>query len=363
MNASRHYQAVVELPRTPLDIIGDVHGEADALNALLAHLGYGPLGEHPEGRKPVFVGDLCDRGPDSPAVIARVKSMVEAGNAICVMGNHELNLLRGQRKDGNNWFWNEESAGDDKFGNVHCISKDEQGPILAFFAGLPLMACSPELRVVHAAWVDASVQDLRSVSIDNLIGFFNAREAQTSAIMRAHPEFTNYLAEQETWRDRIADIDSRVPFLKRTAAMRELRQMANPVRVLTSGVEASDTESFFSGGEWRFVQRVRWWDNYNDTIPVLIGHYWRNPQQDKASEISRGRELFAGIAPFAWHGKKGNVFCLDYCVGARFLERSGQLSKGQTRLAAMRWPERTLIFDDGSHSATSGFQQSDTPGA
>ena len=57
---------VEKLPDGPLDIVGDVHGELDALKQLLKVMGYSDAGEHPEGRKLVFVGDLTDRGPDSP---------------------------------------------------------------------------------------------------------------------------------------------------------------------------------------------------------------------------------------------------------------------------------------------------------
>ncbi|MET9151270.1 polynucleotide kinase-phosphatase [Streptomyces griseoflavus] len=72
----------------PFDIIGDVHGCSAELEALLAKLGYAD-GVHPEGRTAVFVGDLVDRGPDSPAVLRRVMTMVKTGNALCVPGNHE----------------------------------------------------------------------------------------------------------------------------------------------------------------------------------------------------------------------------------------------------------------------------------
>ncbi|MGW2897163.1 polynucleotide kinase-phosphatase [Streptomyces sp. NPDC001212] len=72
----------------PFDIIGDIHGCSAELDALLAKLGYAD-GAHPEGRTAVFVGDLVDRGPDSPGVLRRVMSMVEAGDALCVPGNHE----------------------------------------------------------------------------------------------------------------------------------------------------------------------------------------------------------------------------------------------------------------------------------
>ncbi|MEW2613492.1 polynucleotide kinase-phosphatase [Streptomyces sp. NPDC047880] len=72
----------------PFDIIGDIHGCAAELEALLAKLGYVD-GVHPEGRTAVFVGDLVDRGPDSPGVLRRVMAMVKSGNALCVPGNHE----------------------------------------------------------------------------------------------------------------------------------------------------------------------------------------------------------------------------------------------------------------------------------
>ncbi|POX60744.1 polynucleotide kinase-phosphatase [Streptomyces sp. Ru62] len=83
----------------PFDIVGDIHGCSAELEALLAELGYAD-GVHPEGRTAVFVGDLVDRGPDSPGVLRRVMSMVKSGNALCVPGNHENKYgrhLKGRR--------------------------------------------------------------------------------------------------------------------------------------------------------------------------------------------------------------------------------------------------------------------------
>lgn len=77
----------------PFDIIGDIHGCRSELETLLAELGY-ENGAHPDGRTAVFVGDLVDRGPDSPGVLRLVMSMVAAGNALCVPGNHENKLGR-----------------------------------------------------------------------------------------------------------------------------------------------------------------------------------------------------------------------------------------------------------------------------
>ncbi|MEU8357601.1 polynucleotide kinase-phosphatase [Nonomuraea sp. NPDC048882] len=81
----------------PFDIIGDVHGCRSELETLLRELGWrfdGPLPRHPEGRTAVFVGDLVDRGPDTPGVLRLVMDLVEAGTAICVSGNHEQKLVR-----------------------------------------------------------------------------------------------------------------------------------------------------------------------------------------------------------------------------------------------------------------------------
>jgi protein phosphatase len=90
----------------PFDVIGDVHGCRAELEQLLAELGYEidrdgagrPVGaRHAEGRRAVFVGDLVDRGPDTPGVLRLVMGMVEAGTGFCVAGNHEAKLLKALR--------------------------------------------------------------------------------------------------------------------------------------------------------------------------------------------------------------------------------------------------------------------------
>lgn len=91
----------------PFDVIGDVHGCFAELCVLLGELGWtlrsGPDGvvigaqDHPDGRRVVFVGDLVDRGPQTPAVLRLVMDMVALGQAICVRGNHEEKLLRALR--------------------------------------------------------------------------------------------------------------------------------------------------------------------------------------------------------------------------------------------------------------------------
>ena len=82
----------------PFDVIGDVHGCFDELVMLLRKLGYEESEEagmiHPEGRKPVFLGDLCDRGPKNVEVLRLVMKMVKSGNALAVPGNHDVKLVK-----------------------------------------------------------------------------------------------------------------------------------------------------------------------------------------------------------------------------------------------------------------------------
>jgi protein phosphatase len=81
----------------PFDIIGDVHGCLSELTRLLEHLGYlrsDVAWRHPGGRRAIFLGDLVDRGPDSPGVLRLVMDMVATGAALAVQGNHDVRLFR-----------------------------------------------------------------------------------------------------------------------------------------------------------------------------------------------------------------------------------------------------------------------------
>jgi protein phosphatase len=87
----------------PFDIFGDIHGCREELELLLTKLGWVSTSDgwsHPQGRTALFVGDLVDRGPDSPGVLRLVMEMIQHGRALCVSGNHEaklLNYLRGRK--------------------------------------------------------------------------------------------------------------------------------------------------------------------------------------------------------------------------------------------------------------------------
>ncbi len=86
----------------PFDLVGDVHGCFDELAELMTRLGWQfdrrPDGRrtahHPERRTLVFLGDLVDRGPRVPDVLALAMGMVQDGTALCVPGNHDVKLVK-----------------------------------------------------------------------------------------------------------------------------------------------------------------------------------------------------------------------------------------------------------------------------
>ncbi|MBC7663597.1 MAG: metallophosphoesterase [Caulobacter sp.] len=344
------------LPDGPLDVIGDVHGELDALHSLLAHLGYDADGGHPDGRHLVFVGDLCDRGPDSPGVIALVKRLIESGRALATLGNHEINLLRGDRKDGNDWFWSDYNARDAKYEPRVHLPADQRDAVIGFLRRLPLALERPDLRVVHAAWDLASTAQLRTADPAlSRVEHFLRWDADAETLIGTRGIGEAARVEYEEYRERLVDPFQPVPMLVATAQVDELRQMANPIRVVTSGIERGAARPFFASGHWRFVERIRWWDEYDDSVPVIVGHYWRQfARVDRASLGKTEENLFTDLSPTAWHGLHRNVFCIDFSVGGRFLERPlGADIVPRSRLGALRWPERQLVLDTGETLATS----------
>jgi hypothetical protein len=332
----------------PLDIVGDVHGEIDALNDLLAVLGYDRHGRHPAGRRLVFVGDLCDRGPDSIAVMARVGELVDQGLAQCVLGNHELNLLRAARKEGNGWFFDDNhDVHEGKFARSRQADASQRPWIRNFMAQLPLALRSDQLRVVHACWDEAAVRQVEASPLRDVAELHDAFVRTTAEDLVRDGTMAQAERELSIHRQALDDPTSDLPFLPALARKNVAQQMSNPVRILTSGVERQASQPFYSSGKWRMVERAAWWDDYRDATPVVVGHYWRWPVPvDRHAYGKGGTDLFAGIPPHQGLGPSGNVHCVDYSVGRRFQERERGMPF-RTRLAALRWPQMRMVFDDG----------------
>ena len=151
------------------DIIGDVHGHEAALRHLLVRLGYRErLGHlaHPS-RQAIFVGDIIDRGPQIRETLALIRSMVEAGAAQCVLGNHELNALGyhtpSRRRPGD--YMRSHSLGIETQHSetIRQVPEQERRSHLAWLRTLPLWLTLKGIRVVHACWDDEAISFLTSL--------------------------------------------------------------------------------------------------------------------------------------------------------------------------------------------------------
>ena len=350
------------LPDGPLDLVGDVHGEIDALRRLVHHLG-GDLDAGRVARPLVFVGDLIDRGPDSVAVVQAYQRLAERGLAYAVVGNHELNLLRADRKEGNGWFFGHADHFSEKVADgvrLHpfqgrAATDAERLFVLETLQSLPMLLEREDLRVAHAAWEVEAVAALpEEGEVVRLLDTFG--EAVDRAL--AHEGVTERArAERAAWHE-LKRLDVPPPDeLPHVADEDERTQMSNPVRRITSGPErkVAAGERRFLGGKWRYVERAPWWTSHHDEVPVVVGHYWRSRSPLPPHE-ARG---WSAASPVHWTGARNNVFCVDFSVGRRFFERRhGPPERFVNGLAALRWPERALVFDDDAEPRpTEGFER------
>lgn len=148
-------------PQRSYDLIGDVHGCGHTLERLLDALGYrrqGGVWRHSR-RMAVFLGDIIDRGPRIREALHTVRDMVEAGQALCIMGNHEFNAL--------GWNMPAPVASSREYVREHSSRNERQlretlqqfaahplewQEFLGWFQQLPLFVDAGRFRVVHACW-------------------------------------------------------------------------------------------------------------------------------------------------------------------------------------------------------------------
>lgn len=140
------------------DLIGDIHGHADELVQLLEALGYeerGGVYQRPD-RKVIFLGDFIDRGPQIFRVLEVVRPMVEAGHALAVMGNHELNALayHTEDRDSPGEHLRRRTPKNEKQhrATLEQLPSQELRSYLDWFRTLPLWLDLDGLRAVHACW-------------------------------------------------------------------------------------------------------------------------------------------------------------------------------------------------------------------
>ena len=281
------------------DIIGDIHGHADKLEALLTAMGYvdrGGVWRHPS-RTAIFVGDLIDRGPGQLRTLRLVRAMHDAGSALVTMGNHELNAIAwatpDAQADGHHLRPRHGVKGTKNL-TQHQAFLTEVGPDSAehdawidWFLDMPLWIEREDLRVVHACWDPQSVAILRPLLRD---GARLDRSVVDASCRRGSP------------------VHGAIEVVLKGAEV-----------TLPDGVTFRDKE-----GHERDAIRIRWWNpalkTYRDAYigpdgvdmpdipmasrfnipepdrPTIIGHYWFDPRQRPAPAARR-------------------VACVDYSAG------------------------------------------------
>ncbi len=299
----------------PYDIIGDVHGHAGRLEALLRVMDYE---KHASGwrhaeRIAVFVGDLIDRGPEQVETLILVRDMVEAGAARIAMGNHELNAIAYATPDPDapGQHLRPRTA---KNAHQHKAFIDAVGldtPLhrewTDWFRTLPLWIDEANFRVVHACWHPQSVAVLEPL--------LNDRRLTDEVIVAGHRKDSPEYRALETL-------------------------LKGPEIELPDGYGFIDKD-----GHDRHAVRARWWlgapETYRDAYigpddvvipdlplppgavfatpdrPVFIGHYWLNPKNPPAPLTDK-------------------VACVDFSV-ARGGPMMAYRFDGETQLAASKF--------------------------
>jgi len=276
------------------DLIGDIHGHADKLEELLQTLGY----ESKNGvyrhaaRKVLFVGDYIDRGPKVRETLQLVRGMVDSGNAIALMGNHEYNAL---------CFHFQETEG----GHLrkHLIKniiqhyetlrqfqnrQDEYEDYLEWFKTLPLYYETDKFRAVHACWDFENIEFLRNILendrlTDKLIYDSVKQDTELHRVIEetlkgkeiAMPEGYSFYDKDGTERSEI-----RIKWWEDPSAMTYRSISVEPLENLpNTPIEGSviSAQAYYPG----------------DQKPVFFGHYWLKGQPSL---------------------QRANACCLDYSV-------------------------------------------------
>lgn len=286
------------------DVIGDVHGQCDALEQLLESMGYRAdrgVWRH-EARQAIFVGDLIDRGPRQVDTVELVRRMVDEGTARMVVGNHEYNAVAWTLEDPDQpgGFVRSHSANHTRQHQVFLDQVIEGSTthrrFIDWFTTLPMWTevslDGVPLRVVHACWDQESMEVLRGLSTSQ-------GTMTRESVLSTRPALRN--------------------------GYDALEVVLKGPEIHLGGPKYRD-----HGGHVRGAARVRWWDpeattldraaiiprdakspdgspfpglpatpvptrrRYADPSPLIVGHYWCD-------------------APFELYGR--HVACVDYSAG------------------------------------------------
>jgi hypothetical protein len=152
------------------DIIGDVHGYASELVALLKKMDYHEINDvwvH-DNRKAIFVGDFTCRGPETRRTVNIVRKMVENETGFAVLGNHELNAIAHFTKDREGRPFKQATGSNkrvmEQIKSEYLYEKDQLKDDLKWLRELPFFLDAGDFRVVHAYWSDTNLNLLKESS-------------------------------------------------------------------------------------------------------------------------------------------------------------------------------------------------------
>lgn len=297
-------------------LIGDIHGHADRLRALLTRLGYRESDgayRHPQCQA-LFVGDFIDRGPKQRETIEIARAMVAAGSAQAVLGNHEFNAIAWHTEDPDapGSFLRPRTDRNrrqhqDFLAEVEHLP-DLHAEILDWFRTLPLYLDLPGLRVIHACW---HPEQLRAVepylSAENCLTYaglveagrrgtpaYRAVETLIKGIEVALPDGHSYQDKTGIRRTdvRVRWWDADAVDLRRAALLDAPQRDQLPTAPLPSASRLG----------------------YADNKPLFIGHYWLEGEP---------APLTPKVACLDYSGREDGVLCAYRWQGEATLRADG----------------------------------------
>ena len=311
-------------PKQETIFIGDIHGQAKTLKALLGRLGWKQRDGRfrgPGNAQLVFVGDLIDRGPSSRQTVDIVRELIEHDNARCVLGNHEYNAVQYHTPDPERPGQYLREHSDKNFEQHEAFLEDyAHDPTglkdtLAWFRTLPVAIEGDGWRCVHACWDDREIAKLTAQDD----AWYLSEERWTAAAQPGQPEY-------------------------------------RAIEILTKGPEwklPADASFLDKGNHRRTHARVQWWqpnpatyrealqmpttpvgldldqpfserlDGYHpDAPPVFFGHYWKRDKPPKA--------------------ERPNAACIDYSAG-KGDRLVAYRHRGEQQLLSDRFFEQSVI--------------------
>lgn len=277
------------------DVIGDIHGHFSKLIKLLKELGYKKKGNswHCPGRKVLFLGDLIDRGPEQKEVVRTVRAMVEAGDGVCIMGNHEFNAICWNifNEDTGEYLYKRNKHNKEMHQPFIDSYEDEREYLdtIEWFKTLPLFIETDDFRAIHACWCTEKVESLKKyLNSDNTL-------------------------KEELW-----------PSVKVKNT-----ELAELIEVLLKGPEIRVPGRFKfvdGGGKSRRDLRVAWWLTESEELSSILVTSKAHKESISGLEMSpslnryvynEDKIVFFGHYWFTGKPKilLGNVICLDYSAG------------------------------------------------